>query len=331
MAVMVAGGGPSRLAFRTRHLVLRALRPRATAVPGPAPRVRCASSGTAPPLAHEVDRFGGILVASDGLPPDPAEFGARLASSMAGWRAEGRRGLWLKLPAERAALLPAALAQGLELHHAEKGYVMCNAWLPEGEGPSPLPANASHQVGVGAFVLNRAGDRVLMVCERHGPASGKRDGQDLWKLPTGLLAAGEDIAAGAEREVEEETGVRAEFQSVVGVRHAHGAAFGKSDLYFLCALRLREGATEDIRMQDSELRGARWSTLADFVDNPAVRKESYVARLNAACADFMQGHYAGLAAETWARGTSSTGDVTVFTAVGLSHLPPPHGRGQGRG
>ncbi|MGA1017291.1 MAG: hypothetical protein ACO3YY_04770, partial [Phycisphaerales bacterium] len=71
-------------------------------------------------------------------------------------------------------LLPAALAQGLELHHAEKGYVMCNAWLPEEEGPSPLPANASHQVGVGAFVLNRAGDRVLMVCERHGPASGKR-------------------------------------------------------------------------------------------------------------------------------------------------------------
>ena len=273
-------------------------------------------------LAHEVDRFGGILVAPEGLPREPTEFGAQLASSMAAWRAEGRRGLWLKLPADRASLLPAALEAGMELHHAEKGYVMCNAWLPQGEGPSPLPANASHQVGVGAFVLNRAGDRVLMVCERHGPASGKRDGRDLWKLPTGLLAAGEDIAAGCVREVEEETGIQAEFQSVVGVRHAHGAAFGKSDLYFLCALRLRDGTSEEIRMQDSELRGARWSTLSEFIDNPAVRKESYVARLNTACADYMRGHYAGLSAEQWVKGTLSTGPpVTVFAAVGLSHLP----------
>ena len=37
-------------------------------------------------------------------------------------------------------------------HHAEREYVMLVSWLAE--GPCTLPANASHQVGVGAFVLN---------------------------------------------------------------------------------------------------------------------------------------------------------------------------------
>ena len=44
------------------------------------------------------------------------------------------------------------LQEGFEYHHAEKGYVMLTYWLPE--GPSMLPANASHQVGIGGFVIN---------------------------------------------------------------------------------------------------------------------------------------------------------------------------------
>jgi len=46
------------------------------------------------------------------------------------------------------------LQEGFEYHHAEKGYVMLTYWIPE-EEPSMLPANASHQVGVGGFVLNQ--------------------------------------------------------------------------------------------------------------------------------------------------------------------------------
>ena len=43
-----------------------------------------------------------------------------------------------------------------EYHHAEKTYVMLLRWL--GDGPSALPANASHNIGVGAFVLNDKGE-----------------------------------------------------------------------------------------------------------------------------------------------------------------------------
>ncbi len=59
----------------------------------------------------------------------------------------------------------------------------------------------------------------------------------VWKLVTGMVDAGEDITTAAEREVLEETGVRAKFEAVLAVRQAHGCAFGKSDFFFVVALR----------------------------------------------------------------------------------------------
>lgn len=51
-----------------------------------------------------------------------------------------------------------------------------------------------------------------------------------------MLHAGENLHEAAEREVLEETGVRARFAGLLAVRQAHGFAFGKSDLFFCCAL-----------------------------------------------------------------------------------------------
>jgi ADP-ribose pyrophosphatase YjhB (NUDIX family) len=59
----------------------------------------------------------------------------------------------------------------------------------------------------------------------------------VWKMVTGLVDAGEDINMAAEREVLEETGVKASFSAVLAFRQAHGFAFGKSDFFFVIALR----------------------------------------------------------------------------------------------
>lgn len=56
---------------------------------------------------------------------------------------------------------------------------MMTNWLPT-DVPSPLPPNASHQVGVGAFVVNEK-RQVLVVQEKYGPLRG----MDVWKFPTG--------------------------------------------------------------------------------------------------------------------------------------------------
>jgi len=105
---------------------------------------------------------------------------------------------------------------------------------------------------VGAFVLNENRE-VLVVSEKRGPAA-KTDFR-LYKLPTGLVDLGEDVPDAAQREVREETGIDTEFVAVLGMRHAHQVAFGRGDMFFLCALR--PVGDRIINMCDTELIDAK--------------------------------------------------------------------------
>ena len=154
----------------------------------------------APPLKVRGDPFDGLAVDPTSLASDPAVFATQLDSALTDWIASGRRGVWLKVPIEKAGLIEVAVARGFGFHHAEQGYVMLTRWLPT-DCPSPLPANASTQVGVGAVVVNDDG-KVLLLQEAVGPLKGR----NIWKIPTGLLDAREDIETGVVREVREETG-----------------------------------------------------------------------------------------------------------------------------
>jgi ADP-ribose pyrophosphatase YjhB (NUDIX family) len=59
-----------------------------------------------------------------------------------------------------------------------------------------------------------------------------------------IYIAGEELADTAKREVFEETGVEAEFISVISFRHLHNFRYGCSDWYFVC---LMKPITEDIK------------------------------------------------------------------------------------
>jgi ADP-ribose pyrophosphatase YjhB (NUDIX family) len=60
--------------------------------------------------------------------------------------------------------------------------------------------------------------------------------QDIWKFPTGLIDAGENLSDAATREVLEETNLKTKFDRVISIRQSHGLPFGKSDLFFVCAM-----------------------------------------------------------------------------------------------
>ncbi|KAH7436983.1 hypothetical protein KP509_05G049500 [Ceratopteris richardii] len=131
---------------------------------------------------------------------------------------------------------------------------MLTCWISD--SPCTLPANASHQVGIGAMVINDE-NKILVVQEATGPTKGSGN----WKIPTGVVSQGEDVNEAAEREVKEETGVDAEFVEVLGVRQTHTAPFGKSDIFFLCLLRPKSA---DVVKQDTEIAAVQWMPVEEY-------------------------------------------------------------------
>ncbi|KAL3817992.1 hypothetical protein ACJIZ3_003897 [Penstemon smallii] len=230
------------------------------------------------------DEYDGVVVNPEKLPSNPNVFSSTLRSSMCHWKIKGKKGVWLKLPIERSELLPIAVKEGFEYHHAEKSYVMLTYWIPD--GPCLLPPNASHHVGVGGFVLNDK-DEVLVVQEKH--CSPNLLG--LWKIPTGFIHENEEIYTGAVREVKEETGIDTEFVEVVSFRHAKNVSFEKSDLFFVCMLRPLSTA---IVVDDLEIQAAKWMPLDEFVNQPLIQGDNMFKKIFEMCVARLGKRYCGL-------------------------------------
>ncbi|KAI4995805.1 hypothetical protein ZWY2020_037893 [Hordeum vulgare] len=166
--------------------------------------------------------------------------------------------------------------EGLWYHHKEEPNLMLAYWLPN--TPHTLPINATHHVGVGAFVMNEKRE-VLVVQEKNDVLKGL----GMWKFPTRVvervknsdldLKRWEDINIGVVREVKEETGVDAKFVEVVAFRQSHKAYFEKLDLFFVCILR---PLSVDITKQESEIEDAQWMPVEEFAAQPFVQKYELV-------------------------------------------------------
>jgi 8-oxo-dGTP pyrophosphatase MutT (NUDIX family) len=307
----------TRAALPAAHAPQPAFDRAAARRPPPPPRglfteADMAAPPAAAPLAGRPDAYDGLTLDDPAaLPADPAAFAAALAASLPAWRAAGVKGVWLKLPPSHAGCVGAAIVAGFEFHHAEgapDSYIMLAAWLPG--GASPLPPGATHQVGVGAFVFDRAARAVLCVQEKNGPLRGL----GVWKLPTGLSARGEDVLDAALREVEEETGVRcAPRAAVLAVRQAHGFAFGRSDLFFLLGIEAEGGAAGPApRPQETEVDAAAWVLLDEFVAQPFFIERPTVAALNERCVAWAEGRYRGLGGRRLTSGKSGRRDLLLL-------------------
>ncbi|KAG9452192.1 hypothetical protein H6P81_005096 [Aristolochia fimbriata] len=233
--------------------------------------------------AHE-DVYEGVVINPETLPSNPMAFASMLQSSLSHWKSMRKKGVWLKLPLERAELVPIAVKEGFEYHHAERGYVMMTYWIAE--GPCMLPANASHQVGVGGFVLNEKNE-VLVVQEKHCLPRFK----GVWKLPTGFILESEEIHSGVVREVKEETGIDTEFVEIIAFRHAQRVAFEKSDLFFVCMLR---PLSTSIAVDDLEVQAAKWMPLDEFIAQQVLQGDCMFQKIIDICVARLRRCYCGL-------------------------------------
>ncbi|CAF1736519.1 BnaC09g20330D [Brassica napus] len=228
------------------------------------------------------DKYGGVMTEMS-RPMDPSAFSALLRSSLSNWTLQGKKGVWIKLPRQLIGLAETAVKEGFWFHHAEKNYLMLVYWIPKQD--HTLPSNASHRVGIAAFVLNHKKE-VLVVQEK----TGRFKGQGIWKFPTGVVNEGEYIHDGSVREVKEETGVDTEFVQVLAFRQTHKAFFEKSDLFFVCMMK---PLSLEINAQESEIEAAQWMPWGEYNKQPFVQNHELLRYMTDICSAKTNGHYEG--------------------------------------
>ncbi|KAI8552195.1 hypothetical protein RHMOL_Rhmol06G0247100 [Rhododendron molle] len=240
------------------------------------------------------DAYGGVMVdLKESM--DSEAFATLLRASIALWIQQGKKGIWIKLAIESVNLVEAAVKEGFRYHHAEPSYLMLVKWIAE--TADTLPANASHRVGIGAFVMNDMGE--VLVVQENG---GKFKGTGVWKFPTGVVDEGEDISIAAIREVKEEAGVETEFVEVLAFRQSHKSFFGKSDLFFVCMLR---ALSFNIQKQDSEILEAKWMPFDEYAAQPFVQKKEIFKSIADICLEKKNNNYSGFSAVPTTTGFSS--------------------------
>ncbi len=203
-------------------------------------------------LEHTINRFNGVMIETHALSHGVDPFAERLHPSLDQWVADGRLVVWLELSIHQCEFIPVAVKAGFTFHHTGQEYVLLVKQLQ----PNALvPGYATHYIGIGGVVLNDRRE-LLVVSERH-----RMSERPYYKLPGGALHAGEHLVDAVEREVLEETGVRARFEAMVSFRHWHGYRHGRSDIYFVARL---SPLSDEIRMQEDEIDECFWMPVDEY-------------------------------------------------------------------
>jgi hypothetical protein len=64
------------------------------------------------PIPAKEDLYQGVMIDIKDLPSSVAEFQARMTVSLALWKSQDKRGVWLTIPADKSELIPIAVQLG---------------------------------------------------------------------------------------------------------------------------------------------------------------------------------------------------------------------------
>jgi ADP-ribose pyrophosphatase YjhB (NUDIX family) len=205
------------------------------------------------------NKYDGVYIHPETLPMDIQVFEESLAMSLNQWTAEKAKLVWLFIPAAHAHLIPVAIARDFNYHHCFGNEAMMVRRITE---DAVIPSFATHTMGAGGIVISNSNE-ILTVVERRDRDTQPRH----YKLPGGMLDPGEHIEDGVRREVFEETGIKTEFNGLVGFRHHHSGQFGTSNIYTACLLT---PLGEEIVIDEAEISEAVWMPVQAYLEHPGV-------------------------------------------------------------
>ncbi|KAK4845633.1 hypothetical protein QYF36_007330 [Acer negundo] len=265
-------------------------------------------------LSSIEDAHGGVTVEMK-KHMDSKKFASMLGSSLLYWIQQKKRGVWIKLPIEFSNLVEPAVKEGFRYHHAESDYLMLVKWIPETF--DTLPANASHRVGIGAFVMNDKGEVSLFkllgqmvlpdIVSVYRKIPGHlfmfwlfgREMEDSRVLMYGSFLPGPLMRVRIFVRPQSEKLKKRQEQS-------HQSFFRKSDLFFVCMLRPR---SFEIQKQDFEIEAAQWMRVEDYAAQPFNQKNEIFKNMAGICLTKSKKDYTGFSTMSL---TTSSGKRTYM-------------------
>jgi len=203
-------------------------------------------------LITDEDAYNGLIIESNSVESSVTEFKTSLMSLQKRAKEETKNLLWLDLTTKQSQHIAIALELGFEFHNCEAKRTTLTYSVKE---DAYIPVAPSHTIGVGAVVINKQNE-LLMVRDRI------HNNHSIYKLPGGMVEHADKLSDGVEREVWEETGIKAKLIKMVSLLNSYPYRFNKSNMYIVFQL---EALTTEINVIDThEIEEAIWMPLEEF-------------------------------------------------------------------
>lgn len=198
------------------------------------------------------DKYNGLILDTTSIPELNDDFRKEVLEIVE--TNKNKNLLWIKIPIERATLIPILADIGFEFHHCDERSIMLVKKIASN---SLVPTTKNYIVGVGVIVISE--NNLLVVKDKMYKG---------YKLPGGYIDKDETIKNAVKREVFEETGVEVNFESIANIGHFRNGQFGESNLYIVCTAK---ALSTEIHINDiSEIQDARWMCINNFLNLPDV-------------------------------------------------------------
>jgi len=211
-------------------------------------------------LMTKEDRYNGLIINPESTHLSSQNFRYSLISLLESSKRDKKNLLWLDLTTEQAQHIAIALELGFEFHNCEAQRTTLTYQVKE---DAYIPVSPTHTVGVGAIVINKKNEILLVKDRIHSNHS-------IYKIPGGMVEDADKLSTAVEREVYEETGIKSKLIKMVSVLNSYPYRFNKSNMYIVFQL---EALSSEINIIDThEIEQALWLPLKEFFEHKEMSK-----------------------------------------------------------